>query len=695
MSADLLLAGLAAALLGGATDLLAGPSGRGGRHLALLPYAAALVASACAFAAGVHALSSAPRDIALGHLFGVGRTSLRIGHLAGLFLTLLFGIAVAVSACFISWARRPSTVLSRGLASGYLLLLVSTATVLVAGDTFTFLFAWESLTLSFFLLTSSGRKDARQASASWATLGFGKIGGAALLLGFLLLAGQSGHFTIAAWHQVPPGALHSAAYVLIVIGFGAKFGLVPLQGWIPVGYPAAPGPARAAMAGIAANVGVYGLWRFLGVLGAPPAWLAVAVLLLGGLTALLGIAFAGVQANLSRVIAYSSVENGGIILTAYGVALAGASVGSVELEAIGLLAATLHTVAHAMAKSALFTSSANMEAASGSDHLEALRGSGRDLPLSGATFAVGAIALAALPPTVGFVSEWFVFEALMQQFRLHGLAIRLAMAGAGAMVALTSGLAALAFLRVIAFVVLGRRPVHHPPGAPDLYGAASPRTTPERSLEAGLLGRIGLAMLAVACLAVAALTPWEIRLISTGLSSLVPGATIRQALASPWVLQPIFPHFSILSPSWLWIAMPLAFALVAAAAAVLSQGRYFRPRRVPAWRSATAGIAGPSSYSAFAFANPLRNVLANVLGTRREVELLERPEAHGEDVAAHVEYRSRVIEPVETWIYEPARRAALATARLVRRLQSGRLDAYVGYMAITLVALLALVAALR
>ena len=243
------------------------------------------------------------------------------------------------------------------------------------------------------------------------------------------------------------------------------------------------------MAGIAANVGVYGLWRILSILGRPPVWLAIAVLLIGGITALLGIAFVGVQQRLSRVIAYSSIENAGIIITAFGIALAGAVTSDATLEAAGLLAASLHVVAHAIAKSVLFSASANVEQAVGSDDLERLRGIGRALPFSGWTFGAGALTLAGLPPTIGFVSEWFVLEALMQEFRLPGLALRLAMAGAGALIALTSGLAALAFVRILGLVFLG----------PPTPGA-------DRRSDGGLFGRPGLVVLGMSCFALAAIT---------------------------------------------------------------------------------------------------------------------------------------------------------------------------------------------
>jgi NADH:ubiquinone oxidoreductase subunit 5 (subunit L)/multisubunit Na+/H+ antiporter MnhA subunit len=471
--------------------------------------------------------------------------------------------------------------------------------------------------------------------------------------------------------------LHDIAYALIVIGFTAKLGIVPLQAWMPVGYPAAPGPTRAAMAGIAANVGVYGLWRFLSILGRPPAWLVIAVLLLGGITAVLGIAFAGVQTRLSRVIAYSSVENAGIIITAFGVALAGAATRQPILEAAGLLAATLHVVAHAIAKAVLFSSAANVEQALGTDDLEQLRGVGRALPVSGVAFTAGALTLAGLPPTIGFVSEWFVLEALMQEFRLPGLAIRLGMAGAGALIALTSGLAALAFVRILGLVFLGPSPANA-----------------DRRFDGGLFGRSGLVALGFCCFALAAVSPLEVRYLARGLSPVVARSLVLHALKSPWVLQPTYPGFSILSPSWLYVAMPVAFVAVALGAIALSGGRYFKVRRVPAWHSATTGVRGPASYSAFGFANPLRHVLANILGTRREAISLESV-ADDTRGRGRVEYTTRVVEPVETYLYHPLRVGALALARLVKRLQSGRLEAYVAYMLFAVVVALAITAGLH
>lgn len=657
-------------------DLVLGVQNRVVRSL---PYLLGLAGSACLLALGVHATMFSAVNVESTVLSGAGDQGLRLDPLTGLFLTLLFGLSVPISASFVSWVAPKDRSYYRGTAIGYLVLLGSVALTLCATNAFLFLFAWELLTLAFYVLTSVTRLGARQTGAAWSTVGMGKVGGAALLLAFLLLAGRTGSLAFSSWHGLVPGALLDVTWVLIVVGFGAKLGVVPFQVWIPLGYPAAPGPARAAMAGVAANVGVYGLWRFLGILGSPPEWLAIGVLICGGVTALLGITFAGVQSSLARVVSYSSVENAGLIMTAYGLALTGSAIRSSALVALGLLAATLQTCAHAVAKTALFVSLANVESAEGGDDLDRLRGVGRRMPWSGATFGAGALALAGLPPTIGFVSEWFILEALMQQFRVVDLALRLGLAVSAALVALTTGLASLVFLRILGLTFLGR----------------SPRAG-ERHCERGVFNRIALVILFLACSFGAALSPLEVRYLASGLTPIVPRAVTLGATKSPWVLQPVFAGFSILSPSWLWVILPIAITAVLLFTVIVSRRRFLRIRRVPAWRSATTGVTGPSNYTAFGFANPLRHVLANVLGTRKTVGV----EAAGDPMSPspsvlRVTTVVTVVEPVEAYVYRPLRSATVRVARLAKKLQSGRLNAYVAYMLVALLAVLSVVAAMR
>ncbi|MGB6614670.1 MAG: proton-conducting transporter membrane subunit [Trebonia sp.] len=651
-----------------------------------VPYVAGAAGAGCLAVAGGFALAG--RTVTLNvagwlgdPLPGQQALGLAADRLSGLFLVMAFGAAAGVSVAFASWAVRPDrpAVFPRMLAAGYALALGSVAVVMTATDAFTALFGWEALTVAFYLLAGANARDRDRAGAARITVAFGKVSGAALLIGLLLLAVRSHSIALASFAHVPGGAARTTALVLLLAGFAVKAGLVPFQVWLPRGYAAAPGPARAVMAGVCVNVGFYGMWRTLALLGRPPGWLAGVLLLLGGLTALLGIAHAAVSSRLSRVIAYSSVENTGLIVTGFGVALTGAAVGDRRLIAVGLLAATLQMVAHTAAKSLLFCSSAGLEAtAGGADDLEVLRGVGRRAPWSGWGLAVGAMTLAGLPPTAGFVSEWFLLESLMQQFRVTALAGRLTLALAGAAVALTIGFAGVTFVRLVGMVVLG-------PGGSGTRGG-----------DYGWTGRVAIALLSACPLALAALTPLEIRVIAAGLSPAVPGALTMGALKSPWVLQPVFAGFSILSPSWLWVELPVMLGLVGLLALGMSGRRLLRVRRVPAWHSATMGVAGPDSYTAFGYANPTRRVLASVLHTQAEVvEVVPDGDGVGDgDQVPHLRYASDVVEVVETWLYRPVIRVFGVAVACAKRLQSGRLDAYLLYMLIALVAVVAVVTAL-
>jgi hydrogenase-4 component B len=690
----LLLIALLFMAAGAVVNLVAGSGPKWSRWAT---YGMASAASGLVAATGALCVNGRAVTVDLGTLLDFGQTRLLLDPLAGLFLTLVGALGLIISLSLLNW---PSPSPAGGRASGwaYMLLLAAVTVVVVAADAFTFLFAWEALTVAFYVLVLATRADRAQPSAAWATAGVGAWGGASLLVGFSLLAGAAHSFAFAPWARLSADGLHEAAYALIVFGFSTKVGLAPFQGWMPRGYPAAPGPARAAMAGLAVNAGFYGLWRFLSLLGRPPGWLAVAVLVLGGVTALLGITFAAVQSDLNRVIAYSSVENGGLIMVGYGMALAGASEGNRVLTAVGLLAASLQLLAHAVAKSGLFLGAANFRPNLGTGAngapLDGLSGMLRKQGWASAAFAASALTLAGLPPTIGFVSEWFTFEALMQQFRLHSLALRLATASAGALVALTAGVAALSFVRLLGFVVLG-----HP-------GATEPR-------RADIPSRWSLGATAVLCFGLAAAAPWAVRYIGRGLSPVVARSVVDGALKSPWVLQPVFSNFSALSPTWLFVVMPVGFLAVTLATVLLSSGRFLSVRRVPAWHSATPGVRGPDSYNAFAYANPVRHVLANILGTQKEVAAVRG--GSSEDIAlgpgapegsddleaeagphhhTHVVFSARVAEPVESRLYQPLLGAYLSVVRTAKKLQSGRLDAYVGYMLITLVAILIVAAAL-
>ncbi len=695
-------AGLAAFAVAAGLDL-ALPSGRD--WLRGVPFGVAGAGAACISVAGGAVLAGRAARLPVAGWLGPGTAPVAADHLSGLFLVIAFGAAFGVSLAFAAWAARPGSAARRGLGASTALALGSVALFLTARDAFTLLLSWELLTVAFYLLAGFDRGLPGRPAGALITLAFGKVSGAALLLGLLLLAARSGSLGLASFAAVPHGLARDAAQCLLLAGFAVKVGLVPFQVWLPRGYAAAPGPARAIMGGVAVNAGFYGMWRTLALLGPPPAWLTGVLLVLAGLTALLGIAHAAVQPRLQRVIAYSSVENSGLIVAGYGVALVGAAIGDDRLVAVGLLAGTLQIIAHAAAKSLLFTSSAIITSAAGAgeddDLLDALRGSARRRPWGSAGLAIGSLTLAGLPLTMGFASEWFLLEAMMQQFRVHALDYRLLLAVAGAAVALTAGFAGVTFVRLIGLVVLG------PPVAEaDGVGPADGTPDGRRAWDGGWLGRAGIALLSACCVLMTAALPLLIRVIATGLSPVVAATVTNQARQSPLVLGPVFAGFSVLSPTWLWMVMPLLALAVLAFTRLAAGTRMTQVRRVPAWRSATAGVEGADSYTAGGFANPTRRVLATVLNTSSHVLPHTEPASPGNSAENEDEkgaprtpgptlsYSSDVIEIVEAYLYRPALTLILRVVGAVKRLQSGRLDAYIAYMLIALIAVIAVVTAL-
>lgn len=703
ITAGLILAALAACAFAGLLALVLPPAWHRVHRSTYLILAAAAVLLAVA---GARADLGRPGVLQLGQVLGFGSSSLRADPLAGLFLSVTGVVAAPVLLGFAAWSRRSADVPFRQLPALVALTLAGIVVVLLADSAYLFLFGWESVSVGFFLLSGYRRDRAGTGRAAMLTFAFSKASGSVLLVAFLLLAAATGSFQISDWGAAH-GAARDAAYALALLGFTAKVGVVPLQVWVPSGYAAAPGPARALMSAVAANIGFYGMWRMLAVLGRPPTWVVVALLIAAGFTALLGIAHAAVQRELPRVVAYSSVENGGLITAGYAVGLAGSAAGMPRLVALGLLTSALQMIAHALAKSGLFLATARLEQLAGVGDLDLLQAAGRREPVTGTAFVLSAATLAGLPLTVGFVSEWFLLEAVMQLFRVQQLAVQLTLALTGAALALAIGVAGFTFVRLVGMVALGpRTPRRAGPELPPLGG----------------LGAIALLVPALGCVVLAAVTPLEIRFLAHGLSPVVPATGPVEALAAPWVLQPVYRDFSVLSPSWLAIALPVLAAAVLGFAALASRWSMFQVRRVPAWRSASGGVAGDGRYTTFAFANPTRHVLGNLLLTQAGHVELERRSQHEEQTATalhgpdlpeaalasappvrqgegapsghhHASYSTDVVEFVETYLYRPLLRPLRAVVSAAKRLQSGRLDAYISYMLVVLLALIAVVLA--
>ena len=313
--------------------------------VAAIAWVATTAASVLLVIAGGEGLAGRGERLGFGTIPAMGTIGLGVDRLSGLFLVVTFGAAALV---LLAGLTRPARLAGarRRLPAAAGLVCLATAVVILADDLFLLLAGWEALGFAFYLAVGYDRHREGRSRAAVLAAGFSKVSGGLLLLGGGILAVQAGSVALddLGGHA---GIATAAGYVLLIGGFAVKVGLVPAHVWLPPAYTAAPGPMRALLAGVAVNVGFYGLWRTLDVLGAPPVWLACLVLLVAGLSALLGISHAAVHADLRGMIAWSSVENAGVITAGYGVGLVGAAVGLPELTAAGLLAGTMQLIAHA------------------------------------------------------------------------------------------------------------------------------------------------------------------------------------------------------------------------------------------------------------------------------------------------------------------------------------------------------------
>jgi formate hydrogenlyase subunit 3/multisubunit Na+/H+ antiporter MnhD subunit len=599
--------------------------------------------------------------IGLGSWLGFGDAALVSDHLAGLFFALVGVTGAAVS---IVCVQRPP---NRYPAALHAVLLLCVAMVIGANQGFVFLLGWEALTLTIYLLAGADRSNPRALLAAYFGLGLSKLGGAAILAAFALLYADTGSFEFSAWHHADLGGTGNVVFILLLVGFGTKIGLLPFQSPLPLVYAAAPGAAAASIS-IAFTAGFYGLWRLVfETLSPTPMWWGELTLVLGGLGAIVGVLYAVGQDSVKRFLGFSSVEHAGIILIGFGVALIGQAANQPKLAAAGLLAATLHLIMHGISKTLAFLAADRVHRETGVDRMAPLGGLITPLPQTATGFGLAVLTLAAMPPLGGFVSEWFTLEALLQGFRLESTTGQLVMALGGAMLALTAGIGLLAFAKLFGGIFLGRA------------RTVLSSLTPLRALDPGFLGLAGI------CLVLGAAAPWEIHLIGSALQGALGFDLADTTISHPLVLGPVFQDFSVLSPTWLSLAIP-AFIIVA----VVSVRLALRPRvRIaPVWVSGTTAHTASVQYTPEGYAHPIRVVLSGAYGLDRTVRPVD-----GDSDRQHVE--TRTVPAFEDFLYRPAARAAVRISATVRRFQSGRLGLYLTYVLVVLLVVLALVPALK
>src|SRR5712692_757793 len=552
------------------------------------------------------------------------------------------------------------------------LLLLSLTIVFTAANAFLFLIAWEVMALAAYGLVTFYHEDRETRRAGLLYVIMAHIDAGCLLLGFALLIHASGSAEFASFRPIAAqlsGGQQTAGFVLFFLGFGIKAGVIPFHIWLPAAHPVAPSNVSALLSGIVIKTGIYGMARiFLDSLGGVPSWAGLLVLIVGVISAVLGVLYALMEHDLKRLLAYHSIENIGIILIGLGAALIFRVAGHPQLAAVALIAAMFHTLNHAIFKCLLFLGAGSVLHSTGTRNMEELGGLIRPMPVTAFCFLIGAVAISGLPPLNGFVSEWLTYQSLLAGFGATGGLTRILFPLAGSMLALTGALAAACFVKAFAITFLAL-----PRGA---------KSSPVHEVPRSML--VGMGWLAFSCVALGLGATWFLPLFDTMNEQLL-GSRVGTNLitARGWVLSVGTPQGGLVSTSV--IAIALLFLLIPAVLLVAIAGRRFARRRGPAWDCGLPGLSEENEYTATAFSKPLRMIFSVLYQPRREIQAVFDVSPYFPK-AIHFE---REIKPTsEKRLYVPLKDLLLRFATRMRAIQAGSIHAYLAYIFVTLVLLL-------
>lgn len=545
--------------------------------------------------------------------------------------------------------------------------------VCLADDAFVFLLAWELMSLaSFFLVLAEHEKtSSHEAARVYLVMAVG--GTTSLLLAMGLLAGAEGAYAFDSIRArtLDPG-LATLVLLLVLVGAGSKAGIVPLHAWLPLAHPAAPSHVSALMSGVMTKIAIYGFIRLVfDLLGTPQVATSLLVLVVGGITAVMGVLYALMERDLKRLLAYSTVENIGIIVAALGLAMAFEANHLSSLAALALTAGLFHVLNHALFKSLLFCGAGAVLHATRTRNMETLGGLVRYMPVTAFVFLVGCAAISALPPLNGFVSEWLLFQAILQSPVLPELPVKLVIPVVGALLALAAALAAACFVRAYGVVFLGRprgEVVEH-------VHEVDPWSRSAMIAFAGLCLLFGI----LPGLAVDGLAP---------VSTLLLDDQLPSQLGDPWLsLRPIAGGTSSYDGLVLF-----SFLLIAGGITVFLVHRLGGAglRRGPVWDCGYPDPAPSTQYTAASFAQPIRRVFGGVVFRARETVHMPPP-LDPSPAELHVRLQDLAWE----WLYLPVGRAVTDLADRLNPLQFQTIRRYLVLVFLVLVTLLMITAAGR
>jgi hydrogenase-4 component B len=542
--------------------------------------------------------------------------------------------------------------------------------VVLADDAFSYLLCWEFMSLASWALVMAHHREAGNARAGYIYLVMASFGTLALLLAFGLLAGPAGDYGFAAM-RAAPHTPYVAVLVLILflIGAGSKAGLVPLHVWLPLAHPAAPSHVSALMSGVMTKVAIYGFIRVVFDLLGQPTWSAsVLVLFLGGLTAVMGILYAMMETDLKRLLAYSTIENVGIIFAGLGLAMAFQADGLKLAAALALTAALFHVLNHSFFKSLLFFGAGAVLTATGARDMDQLGGLIHRMPFTSFAVLVGCVAISALPPFNGFVSEWLIFQAVLQSPDLPQWALKIMVPAVGVMLALAAALAAACFVKAFGVTFLGR-----------------PRSVAaEAACEVDRYSLAAMFILAALCLLAGILPGVVIDTLSPITTEMLGGRMPIQANEAWLSIAPIAESRSSYNG-----LLVMVFIAVSASLAVFFIHRFASHalRRAPAWGCGFSDATPAAQYSGESFAQPIRRVFGTLMFHARDHVTMPPP---GDTRPARL--RIELHDLIWEGMYQPIASAVERSSERLNYLQFLTIRQYLSLVFGTLVTLLLVLA---
>ncbi|MFA5167298.1 MAG: hydrogenase 4 subunit B [Candidatus Omnitrophota bacterium] len=603
--------------------------------------------------------------------FPVGVLRFAANPFSAFFLLIISFLSLAASIFAIGYTRefqgRKNIAL---LGFFYHFFILAMLFVVTVQNAFYFLFFWELMSLAsyFLVIFEHERPEARSAGTLYLIMTH--VGTAFITAAFLLLFIHTGSFSFDAFRAAAgtfSPVLKNVIFFAAFIGFGTKAGVIPLHIWLPQAHPQAPSHVSALMSGVMIKTAVYGLLLFLfNFLGEAPGWWGHVILAVAILSTLLGILYALMENDLKRLLAFSSIENIGIILLGVGMALVFKTLHQPLYAGFALIAALYHVINHAVFKGLLFLGAGSVLSGTHTRNIEHLGGLIRKMPWTAAYFLTGAMAISALPPLNGFVSEWLIFIALLLGFEGVGVGRHFFSPILASLLGLAGALAATCFVKAFGIAFLGKARSRHAAEAHEVSGSM----------------KSGMGILAVGCLGLSLAAPWVLKVLGT-VSQALSGADIPMGALT----QKLF----LISPSESSRFSPFLIAMIllgflAGTAVLLRMVLGKKLVRVgPSWDCGMPGLEPRMQYTSTGYSKPLRRIFSFLYQPTRRVELED--EGH-EMLRTAQRFESKITHPVDEWVYRPLANLVAVFSRKAKRIQTGHIQLYLSYIFITLILLL-------